>query len=176
MIKKCFKFKIYHKMQIFLRFINFYKRFIYCYSKIVTSLMSLFKNNENKKKKILFKWSNEVEQAFCQLKSIFMLIFFLIYYDFLKRNRVKTDISNFVVANIFNQQNENDNWCSMTFWLRKMIFAEQNYKIYDQKFLIIIIAFKQWKYYLKNNFYSIKILFDHNNLKESMMKKELNLR
>ena len=46
-----------------------------------------------------------------------------------------------------------------------MIFAKQNYKIYDQKLLIIIIAFKEWKYYLKNSFYLIKMLFDYNNLK-----------
>ena len=57
-----------------------------------------------------------------------------------------------------------------------MIFTEQNYKIYDQEFLIIITAFKQWKHYLKNNFYSIKILSDHNNLKKLMKKKELNLK
>ena len=62
----------------------------------------------------------------------------------------------------------------MTFWSRKMIFAEQNYEIYDQELLIIITAFKQWKHYLKNNFYSIEILFDHNNLKKLMIKKELN--
>ena len=57
-----------------------------------------------------------------------------------------------------------------------MIFAEQNYKIYDQELLTIIAVFKQWKHYLKNSFYSIKILPDHNNLKKLMTKKELNLK
>ena len=60
------------------------------------------------------------------------------------------------------------------FWSRKMIPAKQNYEIYDQKLLIIVTAFKQWRHYLKNNFYSIKMLFDHNNLKELMTKKKLN--
>ena len=55
-----------------------------------------------------------------------------------------------------------------------MILAEQNYKIYDQELLIIVAIFKQWRYYLKNNFYSIEILSDHNNLKKIMIKKELN--
>ena len=64
----------------------------------------------------------------------------------------------------------------MTFWSRKMILAEQNYEIYDQELLIIIAAFKQWRHYLKNNFYSIKVLSDHNNLKRLMTKKELNSR
>ena len=54
-IKKRFKFKIYREVQIFLRFVNFYKRFIYCYFKIIASLISLLKNSEKKKKKNLFE-------------------------------------------------------------------------------------------------------------------------
>ena len=57
-----------------------------------------------------------------------------------------------------------------------MIFAEQNYETYDQKLLIIVAAFKQWRHYLKSSLYSIKILSDHNNLKGLMTKKELNSR
>ena len=131
MIKKWLKLKIYREMQIFLKFVNFYKRFIYRYFKITASLTSLFKDNENKKKKALFEWSNEIEQTFPQMKNIFMSVFLFIYYDLLKRKWVKTDISNFAVASIFSQQNENNNWRSMTFWSRKIIFAEQNYEIYN---------------------------------------------
>ena len=163
-------------MQIFLKFVNFYKRFIHCYFKITTSLTSLLKNNENKKKNNSIKWSNEAEQTFRQLKNVFMSISLFIHYNSLKRNRMKIDVFNFAIANILNQQNENNNYYLMTFWSRKMIFAKQNYKIYDQKLLIIVTAFKQWRYYLENNFYSIKILSDHNNLKKLMTKKELNLK
>ena len=163
-------------MQIVLRFVNFYKRFIYCYFKITASLTSLLKDSENEKKNNALKWSNEVEQTFRQLKNIFMSISFLIHYDLLKRNRMETDVFNFAVASILSQQNENDNWRSMTFWSRKMILAEQNYEIYDQELLIIVAAFKQWRHYLKNSFYSVEILSDHNNLKKLMTKKELNLR
>ena len=42
-------------MQIFLKFVNFYKRFIYRYFKIVASLINLLKNNENEKKKDFFE-------------------------------------------------------------------------------------------------------------------------
>ena len=77
MIKKWFKLKIYREMQIFLKFVNFDKRFIYYYFKIIALLTSLFKNSKNEKKKDLLKWSNEVEQTFRQLKNIFISIFFL---------------------------------------------------------------------------------------------------
>ena len=141
MIKKWSKLKIYREVQIFLRFVNFYRRFIYCYSKIAAPLTSLFKDSKNEKKKSSLEWSNEVEQTFRQLRNIFMSISFLTHYDPLKRNRMKTDIFNFVVASILNQQNENNNWCSIMFWSRKMIPAKQNYEIYDQELLIIVAAF-----------------------------------
>ena len=54
-IKNWSKLKIYCEVQIFLKFVNFYKRFIYWYFKITASLTSLFKNNENKKKKNSFE-------------------------------------------------------------------------------------------------------------------------
>ena len=163
-------------MQIFLRFVNFYKRFIYRYFKIVAPLTSLLKNNENEKKKNSFEWSKSVEQTFRQFCDIFMSTSFFIHYDFFKKIQMKTDVFNFAIANIFNQQDENENWRSMTFWSRKMIPAKQNYEIYDQKFLIIIVAFKQWRHYLKNSFYLIKMLSDHNNFKKLMTKKKLNFR
>ena len=138
--------------------------------------MSLLKDSENEKKKNLLKWSNEAEQTFCQFKNTFMSISFFIHYDLLKRNRMKTDVFNFIVAGILSQQNENNNWRSMMFWSRKMIPAEQNYEIYDQELLIIVAAFKQWRHYLKNSFYSIEVLSDYIDLKKLMTKKELNLK
>ena len=50
-IKKWFKSKIYRELQIFLDFVNFYRRFIYEYSRIIDSLTSLLKKNKNKKNK-----------------------------------------------------------------------------------------------------------------------------
>ena len=173
-IKKWSKPKTYREVQIFLRFVNFYKRFIYCYFKITAPLTSLLKNSENEKKKDSLKWPNEAEQTFRQLRDIFISTPLFTHYDLLKKNRMETDASNFAVANILNQQNRNDNWRSMTFWSRKMISAEQNYEIYDQKLLTIVAAFKQWRHYLKNSLYSIKILSDHNNLKKLITKKKLN--
>ena len=174
MIKKWFKSKTYREMQIFLKFVNFYKRFIYHYSKIAAPLTSLLKDNENEKKKNSFEWSKSVEQAFRQLCDIFMSTSLFIHYNLFKKIRMKTDVFNFAIASILSQQNENKNWRSMTFWSRKIIFAKQNYEIYDQKLLTIIVAFKQWKHYLKNSFYSIKVLSDHNNFKKLMTKKKLN--
>ena len=64
----------------------------------------------------------------------------------------------------------------MTFWSRKMISTEQNYETYDQKLLVIIATFKQWRHYLKNSAFTVKMWFNHNNLRKFMKQKKLNQR
>ncbi len=85
---------------MFLDFVNFYRRFIYRYSKRVVSLTSLLKESKNGKKFGSFVWSNEVEQAFRQLCDIFMLAPLLCHYNSSKKIRVKTNASNFAIASI----------------------------------------------------------------------------
>ena len=109
MIKKWFKFKTYREIQIFLKFVNFYRRFIYRYFKIIAPLTNLLKDNENEKKKDFFEWSESIEQTFHQFCDIFMSASFFIYYDFFKKTWVKIDVFNFAIADILSQQNKNEN-------------------------------------------------------------------
>ena len=46
---------------MFLSFVNFYKRFVYHYSKKVASLINLLKKSKNDKKFDFFVWSNEAK-------------------------------------------------------------------------------------------------------------------
>ena len=57
-----------------------------------------------------------------------------------------------------------------------MIFAETHYKTHDQKLLMIVMTFKQWKHYLKNSRHSIIVLIDYNNLRYFMIMTSLNRR
>ena len=63
-IKKWLILQSFKNVQIFLRFVNFYKYFIKIYSKIVDSLTDLLKDNKNKKKFKSFKWSKEAAKIF----------------------------------------------------------------------------------------------------------------
>ena len=63
-IKSWSSFKSYRNVQVFLSFINFYRRFIFDYFIIVTSLTNLFKENKNNKKFKLLNWISDVEAAF----------------------------------------------------------------------------------------------------------------
>ncbi len=57
-----------------------------------------------------------------------------------------------------------------------MINIKKNYKIHDQKLLVIVMMFKHWQYYVKNNYHTVKVLTDHNNLKSFMNIWKLNKR
>ena len=58
----------------------------------------------------------------------------------------------------------------------KIILTKQNYKIHNQKLLIIVQIFKIWKYYLKNNLKTIEIWLNHNNFRKFIKQKKLNFK
>ena len=130
-INEWFKLKIYKEIQVFLNFVNFYKRFIYRYFVIAAPLINLLKNNKKDKKSNFYHWSEKAEQAFQQLRNIFSFAFFFIHFDLEKKIKVKTNASNFVVIDILSQRNDDDHWRSIMFWSRKLISIKQNYETHD---------------------------------------------
>ena len=59
---------------------------------------------------------------------------------------------------------------------RKIISAKQNYKIYNQKLLVIVQTFKIWKHYLKSNTKTIEVWLNYNNFREFIKQKKLNFK
>jgi hypothetical protein len=68
-------FKSFKNVQIFLDFANFYKRFIKGYSEIAGFLTNLLKESElDKKKRGLFEFPLNAQQAFNELKTRFTIV------------------------------------------------------------------------------------------------------
>ncbi len=63
-IKKWSRSTSYRELQVFLRFVNFYKRFVYRYFIIVAFLIDLLKNSNKNKKSKLFEWFEKIEQTY----------------------------------------------------------------------------------------------------------------
>lgn len=166
--------KTYREIQVFLNFVNFYRWFIERYSQVASSMTDLLKDSKNEKKSDSFDWSVKTQMTFDQLLVIFTSTSILIHFDFKNRSRVKTDASEYAVANIFSQLSKEAQWHSVAFWSRKMISVEQVYETHVQELLVIVIVFKHWCHYFEDSLYSIEILIDHNNLWEFMNVKVLN--
>ena len=173
-IKTWFRSKMYQEIQVFLRFINFYWRFIHHYSQIVEFLTELLKDSVKDVKMSSFIWLNEAKQAFNQLHDIFMKASILRHFDSERHICIKINVFNYAVASILSKSNDKDQWHSIAFWFKMMINIERNYEIHDQKLLVIVAMFKHWWHYVKDSYHTVEVLTDHNNLKSFMNVQELN--
>ena len=81
-------------VQSFLGFANFYRRFIYRYSKLAAPLTNLTKKN------VLFEWTPECQKAFDTLKSTFTSETVLRHYDPSLPIVIETDASNYMSGGI----------------------------------------------------------------------------
>jgi hypothetical protein len=90
---------------------------------------------------------------------------------------IKIDAFDFVIADIFSQLVKiDDQWRSIAFYFRKMIFAERNYEVNDQEMLIIVKICKKWRHYIEDVKHSIRVIIDHANLRNFFINKAFNRR
>ena len=126
-------------VQAFLGFANFYRCFIFEFSKKVKPLNKLTKGTQyttrkgNKKIKYeAFQWSDVCQKAFEELKRAFTTAPVLAHYDSLLKTWVETDASDFVVAGVLFQKHGKE-LKPVAYFSKKMAPAKCNYMIYDKK-------------------------------------------
>ncbi len=107
-IKTWFRSKMYWKIQVFLKFINFYQRFIHHYSQIAKSLTELLKDSVKDVKMNSFIWLNEAKQAFNQLRDVFMKTSILRHFDSEWHIHIEINAFNYAVASILSQSDNKD--------------------------------------------------------------------
>jgi hypothetical protein len=103
-IKKWSELKSFHKVQVFLGFTNFYKRFIHRYSYEAIGLTNLLVGIENRRKTGPFTFTLKAKASFEKLKKAFTTALFLIYFDLNKPIRVETDTSTYAITRTVSQQ------------------------------------------------------------------------
>ena len=150
-------------VQSFLEFTNFYRRFIYSYSKIAASLTHLTH------KDVAFKWFSECEDAFNTLKRAFTSDVILYHYNSDLKLVIKTDASDYVSEGILSQYNKNDVLHSVAYFFKKHSPVKCNYEIYNKKLMIIVCAFKEWCSELEDSLTPVKVITDHKNLEYFML-------
>jgi len=154
-------------IQSFLDFANFYRRFIYDYSRIVISLTHLIR------KDVLFVWSQKYQIAFNILKKVFTFKIILYHYNSDHKIVIEINASNYVFKDILSQYDENEIFHLVTYFLKKHNSVKCNYKIYDKEFIIIVCTFEKWWSELEDFIYSVEMITNHKNLKYFMLTKQL---
>jgi len=83
---------------MFLKFANFYQRFIKYFAKIIKFLIKLLKSSKQKKQNKLFLFDAFILIAFKVFIDIFIIASILMYFDFKNRIIIKIDVLEFVIA------------------------------------------------------------------------------
>ena len=135
-------FKNLKNVQTFIDFVNFYRKFILNYFKIILFLIKLTKFA---KKNFAFSWNfDESKKAiFKKLKLTFTTVFILTHFDIDVETWIEIDASNYVITTIIFQRKIDENLHFVTYMSKKMSSIECNYEIYDKKLLIIMKIFEK---------------------------------
>ena len=136
-------------VESFLGFANFYQQFIQNFSHTAKPLNKL-------KSKKDWKWEEEYQKMFEELKGKIMNQLVLSLPRREGKFRVETDASGHAIGGVLSQE-QNKKWKPITFLSRTMQTAKINYKIYDKELLAIVEALTKWRQYLLETVETFKI-------------------
>ena len=156
------------KLQSFLKFINYNRKFIKNYFNKAIFLINLTAENKS------WSWKKKKRDAFNKLQRACITDSVLKMFDTEKSVRLKIDASDLIIKTCISQKHD-DKWHSVIYLSRKLSSAEQNYDIHDKKLLTIVVFLKQWRVYAEKT--SELIIFtNHKNFLHFITTKQLNRR
>jgi hypothetical protein len=157
-------------VQGFLRFTNFYRRFIQDFSKITAPLTKLTR------KDTWYEWTDASQSAFKQLKKAMISQPILHYFDPARPLILEMYASDYAIGAVYSQPDNLGILHPLGYFSRKLKDAELNYDIHDKELLAIMDSLQKWSTYCKSIQHPTTILTDHKNLEYWQTKKDLNLR
>src|SRR6202522_1098046 len=156
------------QVRSFLRFGNFYRRFIHRFSELPRPLNDLTKKDKK------FEWTNKCQDAFDTLKKKFTEEQVLMIPDHSQPFQIKSDASKVATGAVLTQLDSNGDRHPCSFISKTFSPTEQNYKIYDRELLGIIRALEEWRHYIQGPGHTTIIHSDHKNLTFFKMAQKLN--
>ena len=150
--------KLVKAVRSFIRFCNFYQKFIPNFSALAQPLHNLTK------KGVVFHWGKEQDDMFVKLKGTFLSARVIKMLDTAKPFFVMTVTFLTASGGILMQKDSNGDLHPCTYYSATFLPAEQNYDIYDQELLTVIQALKEWQHYLTRTEHPVMVITDHKNL------------
>jgi hypothetical protein len=92
--------KFFKNIQIFLNFVNFYRRFIARFFQLLASLSNMLKKMQSKIKKKYFLFTKRAKQIFDLFRNVFQYAFILTYFDSKLLIKLKTNAFDYEIVDI----------------------------------------------------------------------------
>lgn len=144
----------------FLGTASWYRRFIPNFSSIAGPLNKL---TSTKKNSSPFKWSEEADKSFLELKALLVQAPILACPSFDHPFEVHTDASNFGVGAMLSQT-INGVEHPVAYMSKSLTGPERNYSVTERETLAVLTALEHWRCYLENG-KTFTVLTDHSALK-----------
>ena len=151
------------EIRSFLGLAGYYRRFIENFSKIAKPMTELLKKDTK------FKWTEDCEASFQELKKRLTIAPVLTLPDIHKEFQVYCDASRLGLGCVLMQDVRVVSYAS-----RQLKPHELNYATHDLELAAVVHALKTWRHYLIGN--RCDVYTDHKSLKYILTQKELNLR
>jgi hypothetical protein len=158
------------ELQEFLGFANFYRRFLYQYSRLTQPFTIMLR------KESTFTWTTALTTSFILLKTAFQSTGLLHHPDDSRPFYVETDASDFGLGGVLSQKDSQNQFCPVAFYSRQLLPAERNYTIYDKELLAVFACFREWRHFLQGGKFPVTVFSDHKNLEYFMTSQKLTRR
>jgi RNase H-like domain found in reverse transcriptase len=142
----------------FLKFGNFYRKFISHYSELAQPLNDLTKKDKK------FEWTTECQEAFDTMKKRFKEEPVLLMPDQSKPFQIESDALKVATGVVLTQLDSNGDRHPVAFLSKTFFETERKYEIYDRELLGIIRALKEWRHYIQGSGHTTIVYSDHKNL------------
>src|ERR1051325_7910540 len=146
------------QVQAFLGFANFYRRFLWNFSKMAKPLTSLTQKDYK------WRWGEEEQQGFEGIKKAICMDPVLVHPDPKKPYFLETDTSGVAMGAVLSQIQSDGYRHPIAFISQSYTAPQRNYDTHGKELLAIITSFKFWRLYLELTKEPIEVLTDHKNL------------
>uniref|UniRef100_A0A803SM11 ribonuclease H n=1 Tax=Anolis carolinensis TaxID=28377 RepID=A0A803SM11_ANOCA len=157
------------EVQRFLGFANYYRKFIPDFARWSDPITSCIRGKQP------FRWTEQAEKGFQQLKKLFTTQPILQHPDPKTPFVVQADASDVAIGAVL-MQPVGEHLHSCAFYSRQLTAPERNYTIWEKELLAIKAAFENWRHWLEGAKFPIEVHTDHRNLEHLRTARKLNQR